>query len=94
MAKAWLVKRAKIDGKWLVRTPFIGNNGVLTDKVHLNGTTVHAVYALLISGNGFGCCAGGTVWTNVPQTRASAVCRSPRRADIGSYRRWTAFFPA
>lgn len=40
--KAWLTKRVKIDGKWRKRSPVVGANGVLTDKVQHNGSTLHA----------------------------------------------------
>lgn len=40
--KAWLTKRVKIDGQWMKRQPVVGGNGVLTDKVVHNNTTIHA----------------------------------------------------
>lgn len=40
--KCWLTKRIKLDGRWMKRTPVVGANGVLTDKVEHNGTKIHA----------------------------------------------------
>ena len=52
--KAWLTKRIKIDGQWFKRSPVVGGNGVLTDKVQHNGKAVHApgVFVLVWNENG------------------------------------------
>jgi len=39
---AWLTKRVKIDGQWLIRKPIIKPTGFVTEKIIHNGQSVHA----------------------------------------------------
>lgn len=39
---AWLTKRVKIEGKWLVRKPVVKASGLVTNRVHHNGRVVEA----------------------------------------------------